>query len=80
MNATAFKQSPHRRAIVRASVQRSRERVKMHQALAKLAYDDRALSMLIRRKYLDEDEAADAAAIDEAFSVLVADLAEADAL
>jgi hypothetical protein len=78
MSVIAFKQTPHRRAIAREAQRRSRQRVKKHQALAKVIYDGRVLEMLIRRLYIDEHEAGDAAAIGEAISLLLADSAAAD--
>jgi hypothetical protein len=78
MSVTVFRQSQHRRAIVRASVQRSRERVRKCQAQGKFRYDGRLIDVLIKRRYIDEREVGSATAINEAVTVLLADLVAAD--
>src|SRR5262249_62331953 len=63
-----------------ANQHRYRERVKKCRACCRVDYDDRILSMLIRRRYIDEREAADTHVVGEALTHLLADLAAGDPL
>jgi hypothetical protein len=80
MPSTARRALPDRRAANAAKQKRYRERVRHCRASYHIDADDRVLSMLIRRRYIDEAEAADAGAVGEAITLLLADLAANDPL
>jgi hypothetical protein len=63
----------------RNAQRRFRARTKKLQAASWCDYDAKVLDMLIRRKYLNENEAEDKSQIRRALTLFLADIAHADA-
>jgi hypothetical protein len=80
MISVAARRPLDRRANAATKQRRYRDRVRQCRASYRVDIDDRILSMLIRRRYIDEAEVADARAVSEALTHLVADLAAGDPL
>jgi hypothetical protein len=62
----------------RLAVRRWRERGKKCQQASWVDYDDRVLSMLIRRRYIFEPEVEDKTAVRRALTLFLSDIATAD--
>jgi hypothetical protein len=62
----------------RLAQRRFRARGKKQQASSWVDYSDRVLSMLIKRKYLDENESGDKSQVRRALTLFLADIASQD--
>ena len=62
----------------RLAAQRWRARGKKQQAASWVDYDDRVLTMLIKRRYISEQEADDKSQVRRALTLFLADITAAD--
>jgi cytochrome P450 len=80
IQAVARRRNEPRSARRAANQRRYRARVRQCRASYRVDIDGQILSMLIRRRYIDEREADDARIVGEALTHLLADLAAGDPL
>ena len=69
---------PHKRLRNRLAQQRWRLRGKRQQAASWCDYDDKVLTMLIKRRYISEQEADAKSQVRRALTLFLADIAAAD--